>query len=906
MALPVELNSIFKNKQKSYKMALILTLLDELEKHNQRVVSLVNVKERFLNYYKEQEEVQPAWEQPPEKLAKMWKDLTSAQLNNIMDAPYQALSTILDIRPSENAIGFKESIWDQFLPQTLMELRQYALFEIEEYKKQQRKLVPLKDYLTRVLSEYLQAKRQPFGSHPLGVLMRRTIPEKLSSLSFLDDQFKVQGSVGQGTWADIPWIAIMDKRITDSTQRGEYLVYLFDEKMESVYLTFILGVTKPLQEKGKRVGYEYFSSKVKEIRALIPLDGFQKDDQIFLTTKGIGADYQAATVSYKKYNLDQMPDNELLIEDLRQLVENYKQYVSKTITTATPPMFRYTMAHIYYGQGIMKYLGKYPDKVIPLDELIRNYTEVLKSGAEAQHPKERIMHVGRALEDLGLLQQKDNGFQLTFIGERYTNHFGTDTWALSQKQIEILHTLIENANETNKELRRVLQSAALLAKELDTFTMEAFKQPFIQSMGDTGWGEVTQTDRTKFMLNWLQDLRYVEKIGDHYVFVKEPDEVSTLSPKEVMEHVKGYIRQRGFQYPDSLIENFYLSLKTKPFVILAGISGTGKTKLVKLFADAIGAGDREQFTLIPVRPDWSDPSDLLGYKDLNQTFRPGRLTEILLEAGRPENRGKPYFVCLDEMNLARVEHYFSDILSILETQSHRDGEIVTDAVLFKDVLGGEQDLTIPDNVYIVGTVNMDETTHPFSKKVLDRANTIEFNYIRLEDYPAPEVSNPILPLTVCNPFLRSDYLHLKDAFTEYGDLIKSTTEKLVAINEILEDIHSHVGFRVRDSICFYMVYNKRFELMADEDAFDIQLLQKILPRIQGSSLSVKRVLIELLQLCLKQRLNVDNLLNDPSELYEQWRKKDSIPPAHYPLSARKLAYMLRRLEEDGFTSFWLS
>ncbi|USB33937.1 hypothetical protein [Paenibacillus sp. YPG26] len=314
--------------------------------------------------------------------------------------------------------------------------------------------------------------------------------------------------------------------------------------------------------------------------------------------------------------------------------------------------------------------------------------------------------------------------------------------------------------------------------------------------------------------------------------------------------------------------------------------------------------------MIPVRPDWSDPSDLLGYKDLSGAYRPGRLSEVLVEASDPANQHKPYFICLDEMNLARVEYYFSDVLSIIETQEWQDERIITSSLINKDSLRLEDQLTygdlhLPDNVYLIGTVNMDETTHPFSKKVLDRANTIEFNYINLEQYPTyTQLANEEV-LKVNNSFLRSEYLQLVDVYRDYQDLIHKTTEKLVKINNILEEIHSHVGFRIRDSICFYMVYNQRFKLRTDDEAFDTQLLQKILPRVQGSSSSVKRVLLQLMQGALGKSLSVTELMEDASELYLRWNSMGEADAKH-PQSARKIAFMLRRLEEDGFTSYWLS
>lgn len=402
-------------------------------------------------------------------------------------------------------------------------------------------------------------------------------------------------------------------------------------------------------------------------------------------------------------------------------------------------------------------------------------------------------------------------------------------------------------------------------------------------------------------------------IGERAVVTNLPHIIADDDVSRKLNDIISFISTRGFHYPDGLIENLYLSLKTKPFVILAGVSGTGKTKLVKLFAEALGATkDNGQFALIPVRPDWSDPSDLLGYKDLSGVFRPGRLAEVLVEASQPKNQHKPFFVCLDEMNLARVEYYFSDVLSIMETQEWKQDRIVTSELINRDSLMPEDQslyggLSIPDNVYLVGTVNMDETTHPFSKKVLDRANTIEFNHIHLQQYPSlmlQEEEKTDLP--VHNSFLRSEYLQLIDVYSQHTELVHATTEKLVKINHILEEIHSHVGFRIRDSICFYMVYNQRYELLSDDEAFDLQLLQKILPRVQGSSLAVKRVLLKLLQETLGRKLPLPALIDDASEIYSKWNDNHEEEKAKHPQSARKIAFMLRRLEEDGFTSYWLS
>lgn len=211
------------------------------------------------------------------------------------------------------------------------------------------------------------------------------------------------------------------------------------------------------------------------------------------------------------------------------------------------------------------------------------------------------------------------------------------------------------------------------------------------------------------------------------LFANDKEDAS-MTDKQKIDRIKKYIAWKGFSYADGLVENFYLSLKSKPFVILAGTSGTGKTRLVKLFAEAISA----EYKMVPVRPDWSDSSDLFGHVNLNGEFILGAILEFISDAVRsPE---KPFILCLDEMNLARVEYYLSDFLSVIETREMNNGVIESAPLMSLEKYGSDSvareeygELGFPQNLYIVGTVNMDETTFPFSKKVLDRANCCPSN-----------------------------------------------------------------------------------------------------------------------------------------------------------------------------------
>lgn len=361
-----------------------------------------------------------------------------------------------------------------------------------------------------------------------------------------------------------------------------------------------------------------------------------------------------------------------------------------------------------------------------------------------------------------------------------------------------------------------------------------------------------------------------------------------ISVREAVDKIKLYIAAKGFSYNQGMIENFYLSLKSKPFVILAGTSGTGKTRLVKLFAEAIGA----DYFMVPVRPDWSDGSDLFGHYDLNGNFIEGPVCPAFKAAA--DLPDKPVFLCLDEMNLARVEYYLSDFLSVIESREKQDdGAIRTDPITqFQD--------GIPDNLYIVGTVNMDETTFPFSKKVLDRANTIEFSYVDLE--PSFEAVNDAEgPVMLTNDYLRTDYLVLTRDCAGEKEYVSEICSELKKINEILVKANLHIGYRVRDEIVFYLLNNKKAEdLLSHNQALDNEIMQKILPRVQGSATMIRDMLVELFKFCMGDYSGLDI---DSGQVGK--KMQDMASNAKYVESAKKIAYMMTRFEEDGFTSYWL-
>lgn len=382
---------------------------------------------------------------------------------------------------------------------------------------------------------------------------------------------------------------------------------------------------------------------------------------------------------------------------------------------------------------------------------------------------------------------------------------------------------------------------------------------------------------------------------------------------------------RGLSYDEDFIEAFLLSLKTKPFLILTGISGTGKTALPKAIMSMIGS---EKSKPIAVAPDWTDNTDMLGYFNVENQFIIGEFTILVSEA--TQNLEIPHFVILDEMNLARVEYYFAQVLSVIESRRFNS---ITNEVEYEDFLFNKAmrdrlvaadkediaNLKIPSNIYIIGTVNVDETTHPFSKKVLDRANVLETNEVNLmqgvqvnEDDQLPEAENNIPSL---NYFYKGNITNLSELQKHWSlnteiDLPMSETlslwiNNLSAFNKVLKGSRMNFGFRVRDEVCIYLYHaagNSKVRPRPENwwhKYFDQQLIQKVLTRFSGEQNQVEDHIVRLFSLCVKEGVDYTQ---------EQIQETDLRNDANilFPKAANKLKLMLREVtvEDKPSTSFW--
>ena len=453
-----------------------------------------------------------------------------------------------------------------------------------------------------------------------------------------------------------------------------------------------------------------------------------------------------------------------------------------------------------------------------------------------------------------------------------------------------------------------------------------------------------------------------------------------------------YLINEGYYFNKEIIENYLLSLKVKPFVILTGNSGTGKTKLSQLFAKFLSEGIIEEegvttevrvgksstsggwsisrkvmeplipimdlenekhqividgipdegkfnlntrlffnsdevrrhlaklreedpdqkisleikinkeidsgYQIVPVGANWTDNTNIIGYYNaITEQYQSTPTFDLINEASNDLNT--PYFLILDEMNLSHVERYFADFLSAIESEEPIP------------IFGkSNESLTLPNNLFIIGTVNVDETTYMFSPKVLDRANTIEFDTLSVSDYinlnledndfegDISYLQSPLIDSDISNLNISDLKEILSGISCSDGNLLEVLTNELDSFQYSLKSTGFDFGFRVINEILRFMVVAWRYENSPDdwdnwERYFDAQIKQKILPKLHGSQKAIGNVLDNLFNLCL---VDWDN--NEQAKLFDITEDN-----CKYYTSALKLQNMSKVLSDQRYVSF---
>ncbi len=574
----------------------------------------------------------------------------------------------------------------------------------------------LRECLSKILDEWPIEKQNVFAGNQLAKFIRQDFVLVIDNLSD-NKKYRVKASAGAGVWANIPWLSILNTRITTSTQDGVYPGFLFKSDGTGVYLTLNQGTTKPRQELGipqAREREQYISKYL--ISGINQLDNWDSAPLNLEASTELGHSYEESNIGSKLYAKESLPSNETLEKDFAEILIIYEKVSD-------------------------------------------------------------------------LYKQADD--------------------------------------------------------------------------------------------SWKKQNQYRPQIN------KNENSYSLISSFEIS------IERSNLQFSITLLIRFISSLQTKPFTILTGLSGSGKTKLAEAFSLWI-CENPNQICMVAVGADWTNREPLLGFPNAlapDEYVKPesGALDVIIAASKDP---ARPYFLILDEMNMSHVERYFADFLSAMEST---DGEI--------SLHSGSEDWhgvpptikELPKNLFIIGTVNIDETTYMFSPKVLDRANVIEF---RVSDTEMTSFFDD--PKGLDMESLRGAGASMGESFVakalEAGLVDDTLGDALMPFFTMLQKAGAEFGYRTAVEMSrFVAICSDLAEGVMDKDSvIDAAIMQKLLPKLHGSRNKIESILKELGKLCL-----VDSI--DPSLNVFGEEIVDS--DIKYSLSYEKLKRMHDRVLADGFTSF---
>lgn len=654
-------------------------------------------------------------------------------------------------------------------------------------------------------------------------IINEDIPKVIESFEAIKtENYKVQGFAGDTQWTEIPWVKVIDRQTENSADTGLYLAYILAMDSCKLYLAIIY--------EAEGVGVRTLSEKAAEYRKKLETGKYRTDHKEVLLAN---ATLVSGIVCYREYTETEMPEDIVLAKEF----EDFRKMYQSCLTS-----------------------DKVEEKVAHQDEIVKvlvNQNQPLsdqkKEETNPVSDNEMLMKemVEFEEENPRTIKLNDNDREVTQAVDA----------AISEPAEELEFDKIPGFN--NEEQDHNQEQTDHVTADRETSADENEKLPTKTVGAQDNNKKIIAQDK-----NDPIDEADENKLSE--TLTRIPVKNDYLPP--YLQLVQAKMGNKGYYYSPELIKSYYLSIKSKPFVMIKGRVGSGKTSFPHRFAEAIGANSENgRFKRVLVGKNWNDESPLLGHLDSRGHFIPGPITMMLKTA--KENLDKPHFFLLDEIDQSPMEDYLRRLLEGINGSQEpflKREDFGADVAAFREY----GDLNFPDNLYIIATVNQGIGSFPIDSRIIDSGNTIRM----------PEVEIAVFP-DYGSPSGESEWENSSFKIHNQAKGLPEILEKLMYllndVQKLLIDFDQSMGYRGKNEILAFGINSGVEGLFTEKEVIDLVILQRIIPALESDEKTeialYKALACFLLADNLKVKLLKAQSLKQFCRLYEKLLKAEVIP-----------------------------
>lgn len=660
-------------------------------------------------------------------------------------------------------------------------------------------------------------------------VINEEIPKVIESFaSIRSGHYQVQGFAGDGQWAEIPWVKVLDKENQSINNEDLYLAYLLAMDSRKLYLAIVYGA--------EGVGVRSLSEKATEYRKKILTGNYQTNHQEVLLAN---ASLVAGIVCYREYSETEMPEDAVLaaeFEDFRKMYEAcivQDQMIAQAGVSDEPI------------EAIIKELDprvendavvEIPETAdVPVQELVVEHQEPESEPAAAEtvavvfDDNIEEGQIDESASEVTWSSAKNDEDHPVVLNPESSNPAVTMGTGNANEEKNKNLADVESVLEAPVDLARQQHDAERSTHETQKLTVASQAEPTAAA---------AEADQLESAVAAQKDLTQSLR---HY-----PVKNDYLPP--ALQLVQAKMGNKGYYYPAELIKAYYLSLKSKPFVMINGRVGSGKTSFPRLFAEAIGASpENGRFKRLLVGKNWQDDSHLMGHQDSRGHFIPGPMM-LMLKAAK-EYPDKPHFFLLDEMDQSPADY----LRLLLEGLNGSKEAFLNREAFGADITAYREygNLVFPDNLYIIATVNAGPGSFPVPARVVDSGNVISMPAVEIgvfPDYGSPAGDSD----------WENSAFKIHSQAKGLPEILERLMQLLNGVQQLLSEHDCPMGYRGKNEILAFGINSGAEGLFTELEVIDLAIRQRILPALEAdekNSTDVDRALAcFLLDQALREKL----------------------------------------------------